>query len=263
MSALGDYMFEKFIWPKKRIVHQMIGSLPMGGAVTGSPIYAFEVTPDLLKFTSQPSLQTRKNEIDLGGKLAFLIDDVITDSEANHIIAASEILGYREDAPGIATPPGMRMNKSVHWIADESMLGLIMSRMRKFLPIEISGHHLHSELSHRINMYRYDNKDVFKQHIDGDWPGYGLDESRTLMNEWPGYRSCLTMLLYLNGPEDGVQGGHTKLLHDDGYWVDIIPKKGSALFFRHGFGVDSVSHIGDQVIGDVSKYVARVNVMYS
>eukprot|EP01035_Chromulina_nebulosa_P028645 gene28645-37856_t len=43
---------------------------------------------------------------------------------------------------------------------------------------------------------------------DGDWPGYSLDAERRRMLQWPAHlRSCLTMLLYLNGPDDGVQGG--------------------------------------------------------
>lgn len=83
------------------------------------------------------------------------------------------------------------------------------------------------------------------------------------MLEWqPSIRSGLTMLLYLNGPQEGVQGGNTRLFKPDGSWVDVSPRKGSALFFRHGFGRDSVRHIGCQVTGPVSKYVARINVMY-
>ena len=71
-----------------------------------------------------------------------------------------------------------------------------------------------------------------------------------------------TMLLYLNGEADGVQGGQTRLFRPDGSPVDVLPVKGSALFFRHGFGRDSVRHIGCVVRGPVSKYVARINVMY-
>ena len=77
------------------------------------------------------------------------------------------------------------------------------------------------------------------------------------MQEWgPALRSGLTMLPYLNGPRDGVQGGNTRLFARDGEWVDIVPVKGSALFFRHGFGSDSVVHEGCRVSGNVSKYVA-------
>lgn len=117
-------------------------------------------------------------------------------------------------------------------------------------------------LSHRINMYRYDDQDMFNRHTDGDWPGYGLDHERQVMHEWSGLRSALTMLLYLNDASEGVRGGHTRLLARDGRWVDVAPRKGSALFFRHGFVPDSVIHIGDRVHGAVPKYVARINVMY-
>lgn len=42
------------------------------------------------------------------------------------------------------------------------------------------------------------------------------------------------MLLYLNGPAEGVQGGNTRLFRPDGSAVEVEPRKGSALFFRHG-----------------------------
>jgi hypothetical protein len=51
-------------------------------------------------------------------------------------------------------------------------------------------------------------------------------------------------------------------LSKKGQWVDVVPRTGSALFFRHGFTPDSVVHIGDRVHGHVPKYVARINVMY-
>lgn len=250
-------------WPVQRVVASMIGSLPMGGAIANTPVHAFATTPASLHFASQPQLHPRRSDINLSGLLAFMIDDVVTTEEADQIIAASEVFGYRDEAPGIATPPGMRMNKSVHWLADEALLGPVMSRIAPLLPQEIDGALLHHRLSHRMNMYRYDDNDVFNRHIDGDWPGYGLNDDRTMMEEWVGLRSCLTMLLYLNGPEDGVVGGNTRLLSGDGTWIDVIPKKGSALFFRHGFTQNSVSHAGARVSGLVPKYVARINVMYA
>ena len=95
------------------------------------------------------------------------------------------------------------------------------------------------------------------------WPGYRLNEDRTEMQVWDErISSGLTMLLYLNGPADGVVGGNTRLYKRDGTSVDVSPVKGSALFFRHGFGLDSVRHVGCVVHGPVSKYVARINVMY-
>mgnify|MGYP003328472134 CR=1 FL=1 len=129
---------------------------------------------------------------------------------------ASEVFGYREEAPGISTPPGMRMNKSVHWVADDALLGPIMQRMESLLPTSVDGRSLYGRLSHRLNMYRYDDNDVFNRHIDGDWPGYSLNETRDAMVEWQGVRSALTMILYLNDPSDGVQGGNTRLLAKNG-----------------------------------------------
>ena len=82
------------------------------------------------------------------------------------------------------------------------------------------------------------------------------------MIKWDGVYSKLTMLLYLNSPKNGFQGGETVLYGKDGEIVNIVPKTGSALFFRHGFGDESVSHKGARVMGDTPKYVARINVLY-
>ena len=132
------------LWPAHRAVAHLPGSLPMGGVVPMTPVHAFEQTPDVLRWQPQPGLQARRHDIELGGLLAFVIDELVTPAEA-----------------------------------------------------------------------------------------------------------------------DGVQGGNTRLYKPDGSGVDVSPVKGSALFFRHGFGRDSVRHVGCQVSGAVSKYVARINVMYS
>jgi len=241
----------------------MMGSLPMGGSVPETPIHAFTEVAEPLVFNDSNNLNSIRTDIDLGGLLAFSISNVVTASEANAIIEATERFGYRDEAPGISTPPGMRMNKSVHWVADDALTQPLFNRISAFLPEHINGVPLYPRLSQRINMYRYDDNDIFNRHTDGDWPGYSLDESRTVMHEWRfGIRSALTMILYLNGPEDGVQGGNTRLLDVNGFWNDVVPTKGSALFFRHGFSSASVIHEGGRVHGPVPKYVARINVMY-
>jgi hypothetical protein len=252
------------LWPSHHAVAHLPGSLPMGGVVPMTPVHAFAQTPEALRWPPTCGLQAKRSEIELGGLLAFTIDDLVTATEADAIVEASERMGYRDEAPGIATPPGMRMNKSVHWMADEAMMVPLFERMAHLLPQTLAGATLLPALSHRINMYRYDDQDVFNLHTDGSWPGYSLSEDREHMLEWdPAIRSGLTMLLYLNGAADGVQGGNTRLYRPDGSWVDVSPVKGSALFFRHGFGRDSVRHVGCQVSGPVSKYVARINVMYT
>ena len=76
-----------------------------------------------------------------------------------------------------------------------------------------------------------------------------------------------SMLLYLNGAAEGVGGGQTRLFSraEPPQELDVTPVdpaaappdppvKGSALFFRHGFGPTSVLHKGCQVHGSVPKY---------
>ena len=228
-----------------------------------TPIYAFAHQPAPLLLQEPAPVRPVRRDLDLGGLLAFVIDDVITPDEADAIVLATERLGYSDAAPGIVTPPGMRLNKSVHWLADAGFMEPLARRIGALLPQAIDGHQLFDQFSQRVNMYRYDANDVFNRHTDGDWPGYSLSPQRNQMLQWPEHlRSCLTMLLYLNGPRDGVQGGDTRLYRTDGSFVDVCPVKGSALFFRHGFGPGSVVHEGRQVRGEVSKYVARINVMY-
>lgn len=241
----------------------MPGSLPLGGVVPMTPIHAFDSPPAALSLQQQPLLSARRQDIDLGGLLAFSIDQVLTTSEADAIVEATELFGYRDEAPGISTPPGMRMNKSVHWLANDALTAPLFDRIGHLLPASIHGAPLYPRLSQRLNMYRYDDSDVFNRHTDGNWPGYSLSGDQIRMQEWgPGLRSGLTMLLYLNGPQNGVQGGNTRLFAADGTCVDFVPVKGSALFFRHGFGADSVVHEGCRVSGKIPKYVARINVMY-
>jgi hypothetical protein len=250
-------------WPAHRTDALLPGSLPKGGIVSDTPIHGFVTPPPPLALRIDGELRPERHDIELGGLLAFEIRNVLTAAEADAVVEASERFGYRDEAPGIATPPGMRMNKSVHWVADPEFLGPVLARMAALLPASIDGLALHPCLSERLNMYRYDDGDVFNRHTDGDWPGFSLDAERRCMLQWPAHmRSCLTMLLYLNGPDDGVQGGNTRLYRPDGSSHDVRPAKGSALFFRHGFGPQSVLHVGCPVRGPVPKYVARINVMY-
>jgi hypothetical protein len=251
-------------WPPHRAVAWLPGTLPLGGVVPDTPIHAFEAPAPRLALARAGRCAPTRQDIDLAGLLAFEVRGLLDAHEADAIVEASERFGYRDEAPGIHTPPGMRMNKSVHWVADPDLMVPLFARMAHLLPARIDGLRLWPRLSERINMYRYDDGDVFNRHTDGDWPGFSLGEDRRTMVQWPGaVRSCLTMLLYLNGPEDGVQGGHTRLFGADGRAYDVTPSKGSALFFRHGFGPASVLHIGCPVHGPVPKYVARINVMYA
>ncbi len=242
-----------------RIVARLTGTLPEGGVEDGTPIYAAEL-PGLLASEDAPDATLQP--LVLGDKIAFIIEDVVTRNEAARLIELTESLGYRDAAPGIQTPPGMRRNKTVHWIAPADAMAEIYRRIAPLLPATIDGQPLAGALSHRMNMYRYDTGDEFNLHIDGDWPGYGASENGQTMVQWQGAHSKLTMLLYLNGAEDGVEGGDTVLYDQGQQQLSVRPKTGRALFFRHGHSRGSVLHAGAPLTGKVSKYVARINVLY-
>ena len=59
-----------------------------------------------------------------------------------------------------------------------------------------------------------------------------------------------------------MQGRATRPLDSGGQSVDVTPRRGTALFFRHGFHPGSVRHTGCTVRGPVPKYVARIKVMF-
>lgn len=253
-----------------RVLTTVSGSGPMGERTPHANFYTVDELglPPSLKLG--PALQSSRTDIHLGDEtLAFVIDNILTHEEAHGLIELSEQMGYSRFAPAISTPPGMRQNSAAHWFASEDVaacfLEPLMGRIKHLLPAAIAGTELYPHLSHRVAHYKYNDGDVFNRHTDGSWPGQAVNQTGNGITEWQGVESKLTMLLYLNDSEDGVQGGCTRLfpLTQGLKPCDVSPRTGSALFFRHGHGPDSVLHMGTQVHGDVPKYVVRLNVLYS
>eukprot|EP00927_Polykrikos_kofoidii_P074361 TRINITY_DN70345_c0_g1_i1.p1 TRINITY_DN70345_c0_g1~~TRINITY_DN70345_c0_g1_i1.p1 ORF type:complete len:281 (+),score=29.45 TRINITY_DN70345_c0_g1_i1:115-957(+) len=256
----------------KRVVMTTEGSGPFGERAADVPIFTLDPHPvelDLRAATTLPVPAVR-TDLDLGHRtLGFVVDGVLSHAEADALAAASEQIGYSRFAPAIQTPPGMRQNQACHWFASrettEAFLDPMFARIQHLLPQDIDGSPLCPKLSHRVAHYKYNDGDVFNRHTDGEWPGQSIAESGQSIEVWPGLVSKLSMLLYLNDAEhDGVQGGFTRLFpHDERREpFDVAPKKGSALFFRHGFSPDSVHHMGTEVTGPIPKYVVRLNVLY-
>lgn len=239
------------------------GSLPKGGTVQDTPVFALRRLPDGLIDAVPAKEPARRTDIEIEGQLAFLVENVMSKEACQALIEIGDHLGFREEAPGISTPPGMRMNLALHWMADAGLMEKINDAIAPLMPQQLHGKALWPRLSQRIDMYKYCKGDVFNRHIDGTWPGYGFSMDRVGIDEWVGAGSELSMLLYLNGAEDGIEGGETRLYGRGGTVVDVSPKAGSALFFQHGFVPSSVMHAGTRVTGDKAKYVARINVLYA
>jgi len=240
------------------VVATDLGSLPDGGFEEHTPI--FRANQSVL----DRGIRGAHSYLDLSfdHKLAFQVDGVISRVESERLIALTETLGFRQAAPGIQTPPGMRQNTTVHWMAHPRDAEILFSRIEAFIPSIIEGRQSMGALSHRFNTYRYTVGQEFKPHLDGDWPGFAVNKKTQSLEYWKTGRSMLSMLLYLNGEQEGVEGGDTLLL--DGQMVvrRVKPCCGRALFFRHGIHDRSVLHAGDVLHDGAPKYVIRINVMY-
>ena len=103
---------------------------------------------------------------------------------------------------------------------------------------------------------------MYRPHLDGSWPGSGLDATGSYVHDLYGdRRSRLTFLIYLN---DGFDAGCTTFylpapgggLHARG----VVPCAGSVLCFPQG-NTASLLHEGSAVTRGV-KYVIRTDVLY-
>jgi hypothetical protein len=234
--------------------------------------------------TTQQPLE--RVDIDLGpDRLAFTIDNVLSDQEADALAACAEAVlehnGHSRLAPGIRTPPGMRINEAAHWYPSRAeaplFLGsMIMDRIRHLVPqtlVDANQHNgdvllpLYDRLSEKVAQFKYNphGKDQFKQHIDGLFPGQGANAQGDGIDEWTGVVSGFSMLFYLNDHDkDGLVGGETRLWSADAsYSVDITPRKGRVLLFRRG-SPNAVLHAGLPVSSEsaVPKYMALINLAY-
>ncbi|KZV72946.1 hypothetical protein PENSPDRAFT_674790 [Peniophora sp. CONT] len=106
-------------------------------------------------------------------------------------------------------------------------------------------------LNSNIRMYKYVPGQHFGQHYD-DSTRDGISGARS---EW-------TLLVYLSGAEDGVQGGETIFYNNDKKKTPIVAPltRGTALLHRHGH--ECMLHEGSEVRAG-TKYILRSDVMFS
>jgi len=238
--------------------------------------YTVNRLPETLKTIEGATDRTKgpsRRDIDLGpGGLAFVIDNLLTEAESDALAACSEAIfefnGHSRFAPGIQTPPGMRQNMAAHWFptdpdAEQSFFAPLYTRFKHLLPDTVGGRPLYDHMNQKFAVFKYQEKDQFTPHVDGVFPGSFVTSGGEGVENKVGVDSGLSMLIYLN---DDFEGGQTRLFHmgtspHEDKFVDVVPRKGSALFFRHGNGDDSVLHAGMPVTGGV-KYLAKTNALY-
>ncbi|KAL3930952.1 MAG: hypothetical protein SGBAC_011534 [Bacillariaceae sp.] len=224
--------------------------------------------------SKEPKEELQRVDIDLGpDRQAFVIDNVLTPEESDALAACAESIlemnGHCRVAPGIRTPPGMRISEAAHWFPphESSFLPNIYRRIEHLVPKEVEGPTgqqlpLYNTLNGRVAHYKYNKGDQFNRHIDGLFPGQGANSEGNGVDDWTGVISGFSLIFYLNDAEDGLDGGETRLWSKDGsIYKDITPRKGRVLAFRRG-SHDAVLHAGLEVSGDVPKYMALIYLMY-
>ena len=230
-----------------------------------------ELPMALIKEEDLPSKEElQRVDIDLGhDRQAFIIDNVLTPEESDALAACAEAIlnvnGHSRVAPGIRTPPGMRINEAAHWYPphESSFLPTIYRRIEHLVPKSVDGGlPLYNKLSEKVAHFKYNKGDQFNRHVDGLFPGQGANPEDNGVDEWAGVVSGFSLLFYLNDADDGLEGGETRLWSRDGsIYKDITPRKGRVLVFRRG-SHDAVLHAGLEVTGDVPKYMALINLAY-
>eukprot|EP00053_Salpingoeca_punica_P017180 m.164556 g.164556 ORF g.164556 m.164556 type:complete len:687 (+) comp17139_c0_seq1:31-2091(+) len=185
---------------------------------------------------------------------AFLLANLLSKRQCARLLAAMETLGYvRDGTDGIG---------AVVWLALPEQVQALYNRCAALLPPGSVG------INARFRLFRYSPGAVYRPHIDGAWPGSGLDAEGRLDDDLNKGRtmSRSTFLIYLNDVPDA--GGHTTFFlpaanSDTG--IDafgVEPAGGSALVFPHGNAEGALVHEGSAVLHGV-KYVLRTDVLYA
>lgn len=99
---------------------------------------------------------------------AFILNNVLTTEDCQHIVHMAETMGYKLDVP-IGSETDFRAHGCV-WLEDKGVNDFIFQRCKpklNFLGCEANG------LNARWRLYKYFPGNVYRPHIDGAWPGSG------------------------------------------------------------------------------------------
>jgi hypothetical protein len=201
----------------------------------------------------------------------FILKNILSHQECFDILSAAESIGFTPDMPSGGTAKDLNsvLAHNFFWLADEELLERVYSRSLPFLPPSIQGQDI-AGLNARWRVYRYTPGSIYRPHIDGAWPGSGLEVDGEYLYDAFGDRwSRLTYLIRLN--EDFLGGATTYFTPsiDVGFMdaTPICPGIGDVLIFPHGDTQGSFLHEGSPVLESDglfpdAKYVIRTEVLY-
>jgi len=119
---------------------------------------------------------------------SFLLENVLTPTECDRLIASAEMAGFYPDEPTGEQPGASILAHACVWIVDNKMERAIFERVKKFLPSyeqssqedQCSGNTMVTYqplgLNRRFRFYRYVPGRYYRPHIDGAWPPSGFDQ---------------------------------------------------------------------------------------
>ena len=148
------------------------------------------------------------------------------------------------------------------WLVDDSILDRVWSRCSHLLPTRVDDSGGLAGINARWRLFRYAPGAVYRPHVDGAWPGSGLQDGRLVFDAFGDRWSKFTALFYLN---DGFEGGATTFFVPDAAGglsaVAVAPQAGALVVFAHGDSPLSHVHEGSAVTRGV-KYVIRTDILY-
>ena len=117
---------------------------------------------------------------------SFLLENVLSPTECDRLIASAELAVYRPDEPLGGQPGASILAHACVWVVDHKLERTIFERVKRFLPSyeqsrqdQCSGDAVETlmplGLNRRFRFYRYVPGRYYRPHIDGAWPPSGFD----------------------------------------------------------------------------------------
>ena len=212
---------------------------------------------------------TRKEVDNVPG--AFQLLNVLKPEEVKRILAATNELGFTEDA-AVSLPREIRHNSNLNFIADTETLEQIWQRCRDHFNDQY-GHFGNKQplgINGRFRFYRYEQGDYFKMHIDGSWPGSQVVDNQLVDDAFGDRWSMYTFLILLT---DDFVGGETQFMvnrddptrparqHEGANIESVRTPSGSVLCFPHGTHPFHCLHGSAPILSGV-KHIIRTDVLF-
>jgi len=249
--------------------HFFIAARESGSMRHDLPLWGSRIENPMQLNTTSP-VQVEREEIpSVPG--AFQLHNVLSKAECETIIAATEALGYTEDA-AVSLPRTVRHNNNLTWVTDDTTVDIIWNRCKdkftdknnNFLGKQPLG------LNGRWRFYKYQQGDFFATHTDGSWPGSRIIDGELIANAYDDRWSMYTFLIFLT---DDYEGGHTQFLinsdnptlpargYDNSETVNVRTPAGSVLCFPHGTHPLHCLHGSEGIVAG-TKYIIRSDVLF-